>query len=380
MPTGNPGKHKGGRGPSRRGGMARQRHVGRRGRTRPGDLSTLGDAEDMAETPDDDRRGDSAEHVLKRFNRLARDEHVGDGDEAMVCGFDGPVVLVRDRNGGERPCQIRQVLKKMLTGVSSPLAVGDEVRVITTPEGDHVIAAIAPRTNQLTRTDSHNQALDHVIAANIDRVVIVAAIAQPPLRSGLIDRYLVIAHFNDIAPVIVINKCDLGDHADIVSLYQDLGYPVFATVAKASHPAIDDLRQHLNGQACVFTGQSGVGKSSLINALYPDLDLRVAAVSDAIGKGRHTTTSARSFPVPGGGALIDTPGIRAFGIGGLTPLDVALLYPDIARHHHDCRFHNCLHRHEPGCAVKAAVTAGTIAPSRYLSYRSIIEEDLGAGA
>ncbi len=376
MPTGNPGKHKGGRGPSRRGGMARQRHVGRRGRTRPGDLSALGDSEELTENIDDDRRGDSAENVIKRFNRLARDAHDGAGEDATVCGFDGPLVLVRDGHGDERPCQIRQVLKKMLVGVSSPLAVGDRVRVTATPEGDHVIAAITPRHNQLTRTDSHNRALDHVIAANIDRVVVVAAIAQPPLRCGLIDRYLVIAHFNDISPVIVINKCDLGDHLQTLALYQSLGYPVFTTVAEDQHDGIEALRQHLSGLTCVFTGQSGVGKSSLINALYPGFNLRVAAVSDTIGKGRHTTTSARSFLVSGGGTLIDTPGIRACGISGLSALDVALLYPDIARHHHECRFHNCQHGHEPGCAVKAAVKSGTIARSRYLSYRSIVEEDL----
>ena len=292
-----------------------------------------------------------------------------------IAGFDGDGVLLRTPDGNERPAKVRSVLKKKLSGVKTPLVVGDQVHFLE-EAGDAVIVAISERRNQLARADSHNTALQHIFAANLDHLVIVASMAMPDLKTGLIDRYLTIAHHNDIEPIIVLNKTDLADPSDAIALYRSLGYRVFATRANAAEGDIHDLRQHLTGRRCSFCGQSGVGKSSLVNALYPDVAARVGAVSTAQRKGRHTTTASRSYLSADGSCLVDTPGIRECGITGMTPLDVALLFPDIAKFHPECRFHNCSHSHEPDCAVAAAVSSGDIDPRRYLSYLSIIEEDL----
>ncbi len=374
------GKDKGRRGPQRRSGLARQRGVHKAGRARLGDLSRYDeDAPALEDLAASEHNSDSGENVLRRFNRVARTQASAEGAPGTIAGCEGLFYIVRNADGEELSCQIRRVLKKMLTGVKSPLAVGDRVRYCHSPEGDAVITALELRANQIARADSHNKALEHVMAANVDRLVIVAAVLQPELKPGLIDRYLLIAHYNDVEPVVVLNKCDLAAADQTATRYRALGYAVHCTQAVPDHPSVKALRAELAGRTCIFTGQSGVGKSSLINALYPSLDLRVGAVSEALQKGRHTTTTARSHPVPGGGALIDTPGIRECGISGMAPLDVALLYPDIAAHHHACRFTNCLHLHEPDCAVKAAVETGAIDVERYLSYCSIVEEDLADG-
>jgi ribosome biogenesis GTPase len=257
--------------------------------------------------------------------------------------------------------------------VKNPLCIGDQVRFTRTTEGG-VIDAVSPRRNQLARTDSHNKALMHVFAANIDRLVVVASLAEPDLKHGLIDRYLLIAAYNGIDATVALTKTDLKTGDATRALYAGIGIPAFAVCALSGN-GIDDLRAHLSGKTCVFAGQSGVGKSSLVNALFPDIAARVGDVANA-GHGRHTTTSARSYVVAGGGRLIDTPGVRECGITGMTALDVALLYPDIAAHHPQCRFDDCSHLHEPDCAVRAAVESRVIAATRYESYRSIITEDL----
>lgn len=368
------GKDKGKGGYSRQAGLGRLRRAHARNRPRTGALERLADDDDALERVD--RSAHTGATLLAKFNRLARDTDHAPGREAEICGFDGTTVLARDPDGREWVCQVRKVLSKMLGGVKSPMVVGDAVRLEPLADDTAVIVAIAPRRNQLARADSHNKALQHVFAANVDHLVIVAACAMPDLKTGLIDRYCTIAHHNDIAPVLVINKIDLGDAEDVIARYRGLRYPVFATDAQHATGAIAALREHLRGRCCVVAGQSGVGKSSLINALYPELGARTGLVSAAQRRGRHTTTASRSYRLADGGRLIDTPGIRECGITGMTALDVALLYPDIAALHPDCRFHNCTHLHEPGCAVQAALADGRLAPARYLSYHSILTEDL----
>ena len=171
----------------------------------------------------------------------------------------------------------------------------------------------------------------------------------------------------------------MADTGDIPVLYRSLGYSVFLTCAAKPErsQSINELRAALQGLRCVFAGHSGVGKSSLVNALYPAFDARTGLVSHMLHKGRHTTTAARSYALPdGGGRLIDTPGIRECGVTGLTAIDVALLYPDLARYHHQCKFNNCTHTHEPECAIQAAVQRGDINTRRYMSYLGILSEDL----
>ncbi len=323
------------------------------------------------------RRSHAGEHLLAKFNRLAGvlGESAALGEPAEICGFQGKEVQVRLADGSELLCTVRQVLKKQVKGVKNPLCVGDRVHVERLP--DPVISAISPRRNQLARADSHNRSLIHVFAANIDRLVIVSALREPDLKYGLIDRYLLIAALNDIPAALVLNKADLADPAPAVELYRALGLPVFATDCITGGGDLPAVRELLHGRTCVVAGQSGVGKSSLVNALHPQFGVRTGSVA-VEGFGRHTTTSSRSYALPDGGRLIDTPGIRECTITGLEPMDIALLFPDLARFQPACHFTDCTHLHEPDCAVRAAVESGAIAPSRYDSYCSIVDEDLTA--
>lgn len=322
------------------------------------------------------KRTHAGETLLARFNRLAMAMGASgpaEGEAAEICGFEGRTPIVRRSTGEELPCEVRRVLQKQVTGVKNPLCIGDRVRLVHAP--GPVITAIEPRRNQLARADSHNRALIHVFAANLDRLVIVSALHDPDLKRGLIDRYLVLAAQCDIPALLVITKCDLGDPTEAVRLYESCGVPVFPVDARINGPGIDALREHLRGLACVVAGQSGVGKSTLVNVIHPGFFARIGRIAQA-GHGRHTTTAARSELLPDGGRLVDTPGIRECAVTGLTGMDVALLMPDLAKLQPRCRFPDCSHRHEPDCAVLAAVQGGTLAASRYESYRSMVEEDL----
>lgn len=363
-------------------GLGRLRRAHAKDEGRRNTIDTAAHDDDLADTLTETRPGRTAPSLLAKFNRLSRQVDQAEGEPGEVSGFEGTWVLVRRADGSECRCVVRRVLAKMLGGVKNPLVIGDQVRFLPGHEAQEtVITALAPRRNQLLRTDSHNRSLVQVIAANVDHLVIVSAVAQPELKTGLIDRYLVIAHACGIEPVLVINKSDLGEVGTVRDLYRNLGYRVFLT--KADPPPDGDLaalRQVLRGTSCVVVGHSGVGKSSLINALYPDSAARVGEVSSLINKGRHTTNASRSYLLPEGGRLIDTPGIRACSLTGLTGLsavDVSLLYRDLARHAPACRFPDCQHREEPGCAVREAVETGSLDPRRYLSYLSILAEDLG---
>ncbi len=372
------GKNKGTSRYNPRSGQGRLRRSAQKNTSRLGgwEQRTEDDAFIDQHSGERERRFHAGESLLKAFNRLAaggiRDAAVGEPGE--ICGFQGLAAVVRTADGREVPCQVRTVLKKQVAGVKNPLCVGDRVRV-QIEAGETVIAAVEPRRNQLARTDSHNRSLVHVFAANLDRLVIVCSIRDPDLKPGLIDRYLLIAAMNDLPATVVLNKCDLGQAEAVTALYQTLGVPVFHTDCVHRAGDLDRLRDHLHGQAAVIAGQSGVGKSSLVNALFPDLAARTGTVA-VEGFGRHTTTSSRSYALPGGGRLVDTPGIRECAITGLTMTDVALLMADLEPLHRRCHFNDCTHRHEPDCAVRTAVDAGELAFSRYASYRSIVDEDL----
>jgi len=383
------GKQKG-QGPQFRQGLGRLRRANAKPTTREGGWERLEDDDvklDLA--GGQERTSHSGESLLARFNRLAK-QISATADPASrpgtICGFAGASVLVRDGDHTEWLCVVRQLLKKQVKGLHSPLAVGDHVAftsgVAGAPGtlGEGVVASVLPRTNLLARADSHNRSLIHVLAANVDHLVVVASLAEPELKPGIIDRYLLIAHHNAIEPAIVLNKADLVAPevaAAAAALYRGLGYTVFVTSVAGAAVAgeLTTLHAHLAGRTAVIAGQSGVGKSSLLNALHPGIAARVGLVSGATAKGRHTTSAARSYRL-GEVTLIDTPGIRECGITGLGPIDVALLYRDLAVLQPACHFADCTHRHEPGCAVLAALAAGTLAPSRYASYRSIVDEDL----
>jgi ribosome biogenesis GTPase len=385
MPEPSGHKYKGLKGVQARQGLGRLRRANSKDEARTGGWERHHDDENFVDSHGHQQRtANGGDTLLARFNRLAGliAEQESGGEPGAICGFAGTTVQVRLDDGGEVPCQVRQVLKKRISGVKNPLCVGDRVRIERgaaaggpAREDEAVITAVCPRTNQLARADSHNRALIHVFAANLDCLVVVAALAEPDLKHGLIDRYLLIAAANDIPAALVLTKADLADAAAPLALYRGLGVPTFAVVANTGGGELDALRDHLRGLTCVVAGQSGVGKSSLVNALYPRSAARIGVVADA-GHGRHTTTSARSYVLEGGGRLVDTPGIRECAVSGITALDAALLMPDLAALHHACRFADCTHSHEPDCAVIAAVADGRIAASRYASYRSIVAEDL----
>ena len=260
-----------------------------------------------------------------------------------------------------------------------PIAVGDRVRFITAEDETGMILEVQPRRNILARGSAKPMpgahAFEQVIAANLDQVVPVFAAANPAPRWHLLDRILVTAESYEIPSHIVITKVDLvaGTRQDRelkegIERYRDIGYPITQTSALTGE-GIEAVRQALKGRRSVLVGKSGVGKSSLLNCLEPGLGLRVKAVNNATGKGRHTTTHLEMFPLASGGEIIDTPGVREFAIQGLEPEDIAYFFPEIAPFLGRCRFGmSCQHDDEPGCAIKAAVMDGAISPYRYQSF------------
>ncbi|MCS6970333.1 MAG: ribosome small subunit-dependent GTPase A [Planctomycetota bacterium] len=380
MPAGD--KDKGTARYGRQRGLGRLRRANLKEGARSGGWERLPeDAEAFERLGDRERRTHAGERLLARFNRLVALGQFAEreGEAAEVCEVRPGRVVVRFADGREEPAAIRRALEKRISGVRNTLAVGDRVRVVREAQ-DLAIVGIEPRRNQLARSDAHNRALEHVLAANVDRLVVCAAVREPEFKPGFVDRALLMAAAHDVPALLVVTKRDLGDAAPWVELYRGLGYPCLAVDARcAEDPGVRALAALLAGAACVFAGQSGVGKSSLVNACFPGANARIGAVAEE-GFGRHTTTAARSYVLPGGGRLIDTPGIRECVIRGLLPLDVALLFPDLARWQPLCRYRDCTHRQEPGCAVQAALARGEIAPTRYASYRSIIDEDLAEHA
>jgi len=261
------------------------------------------------------------------------------------------------------------------------IADGGEPRLCPTEfsvaPGDHVairhekVAAVGERRTTLCRTDPANPHRERVVAANIDVLAIVAAIVDPPFRSGLVDRYLIAAARGGIQPILCITKIDLADPARAADLYRGAGVAVVCC-SIADGRGIDELRGLLAGNLAVFAGHSGVGKSSLLNALASEEYARIGAVSESNGKGRHTTTSSRLYELKNGARIIDTPGIRAFGLGAVTAEEVSAAFPEFAGYM--CRFRDCRHREEPGCGVITAVEAGRIERQRYASYLRLTGE------
>jgi ribosome biogenesis GTPase len=264
-------------------------------------------------------------------------------------------------------CATRRLLKSLATSARHIVAVGD--RVWFRPEGSEegLIERVEPRYGVLSRTSRGRQ---HVLVANIDQLVIVGSAAEPRLKPHLVDRFLVTAEHGGIEPIICINKIDLVDAGELqalIGVYAQLGYRVLTTSA-ATGQGIGRLQSRLAGRASVVAGQSGVGKSSLLNAIDPSLDLAVQEVSEETQKGRHTTTTARLIPLATGGFIVDTPGIRQFALWDVIPEEVAGFFPEMRPFVSACRFPDCTHEHETDCAVVAAVERGWIDLRRYESY------------
>jgi ribosome biogenesis GTPase len=284
------------------------------------------------------------------------------------------------------PSRLRGKFRLTEQDVTNPVAVGDRVTIRVSDEDDTgLILDIHERRNKLSRRAAgHRTGQEHVMVANVDRAWIVQSVRLPSLNPAFVDRLLVAAAVYEIPVGLIINKMDLLTAEDRPAVldfhgrYADLGYPVLTTSATTGH-GLDRLRSALQGQTNVVTGPSGTGKSSLLNALEPGLDVETGEVSTSTHKGTHTTTHAELHPLSFGGYLVDTPGIREFGVREVHPNDLAHFFPDLAPYVNECQFPDCTHDHEPGCAVKAARERDAIHSARYDSYlrilRSLQEEE-----
>ncbi len=269
-------------------------------------------------------------------------------------------------------CYVRGRLKKERLPTDL-IATGDYVRWRPTRPGRGVIEEVLPRETQLSRRRPGPQQIpvEDVIVANPDQAVFIFSVREPNPHLRLLDRLLVIAENNDLPAILCVNKIDLLDDAgearQLFGVYEEIGYPVLYTSARTGQ-GVAELRGRLVGRLSVLSGPSGVGKTSLLNAVQPDLGLAVREISEATGKGRHTTVAIRLWPLNGGGYVADTPGLREAGFFDIEPEELAWHFVEMRPYLSDCRFSSCTHTHEPGCAVKAAVAAGAISERRYDSY------------
>ena len=257
------------------------------------------------------------------------------------------------------------------------LAVGDRVDVERDEtSGDLAIVAIAPRSSVLSRRNPSGARGERIVAVNLDQVVVVFALVHPEPNVRMLDRFLVVAEANDLAAIIVVNKLDLaslGDARATFDKYEAIGYRVHYTSTR-TRMGIDALHDALHGRTSVLSGPSGVGKSSLMNTMYPGLDLRVGEISASVNKGRHTTVGAWMYPLPDGGYVVDTPGLREVGLWGLPSASLDQCFPEVRARGGQCRFSTCRHLAEPGCAVRGALESGEVDAERYASYVKLREE------
>jgi ribosome biogenesis GTPase len=324
----------------------------------------------------------------------------------IVTSIQGPVCRIDDGRDGRWDCTVRRVLKTLLIAQRNAVAVGDRVWFAPIERGTSatdvnvgVIERVEPRRGTLTRgarighdarRGGHRR--EHVIAANVDQLLIVAAAAQPRFKPHLIDRYLVAAARGDLRPIVCVNKCDLLDEAvdfedeefentgqapmsvdELLEEFRSLGYACLRTSATRGD-GLDELRGELKNKVTVLSGQSGVGKSSLLNAIQPGLDLLVGDISEENEKGRHTTTHATLLALNFGGYVVDTPGIRSFDLWNVAPGELEACFVEFVPHVPNCRFRDCHHRDEEDCAIVAAVENGEISERRYFSYLKMLGE------
>ncbi|MDE6266384.1 MAG: ribosome small subunit-dependent GTPase A [Muribaculaceae bacterium] len=304
--------------------------------------------------------------------------------EGLVIRNTGSWYVVRDMQGGrELNCKVKGNFRLKGIRTTNPVAVGDHVTCVENGDGNGFITAIEPRRNYIIRKASNLSKEAHIIAANVDAAMLVVTLFHPTTSTTFIDRFLATAEAYRVPATIVINKIDLlveddeKEYLEAISyLYKSIGYDV-VQVSALEHKGIEELRVRMEGKITLLSGNSGVGKSTLINDLIPGLDLRTADISDAHDTGMHTTTFSEMFPLPGDtdGWIIDTPGVRGFGTIEMDRHEVAHFFPEIFEIGRECRYGNCTHTHEPHCAVRQALEEQRIAQSRYNSYLSILEDE-----
>ncbi|MCC5940251.1 MAG: ribosome small subunit-dependent GTPase A [Balneolaceae bacterium] len=262
--------------------------------------------------------------------------------------------------------------------VTNPVAVGDYVELEIGKDGTGSITEIKHRENYVPRQATHGRRGEQILVANIDKAWVVQSVSQPKLNTGFIDRFLVTCEAYEVQAGIVFNKMDLAKKRDqnlidhLSELYRNIGYDVLSTSIH-DQKSVEKLTDQLSGKTSVFIGPSGAGKTSLLNAVDPDLDMRVGEVSSRTNKGKHTTTYARLVPLKNGGYIVDTPGIREFGMVNIEKSELSLFFPEMTVPRQNCKFYNCTHYHEPGCGVSEAYEEGDIDAERYSSYLNILE-------
>lgn len=282
-------------------------------------------------------------------------------------------------DGERRECRIRGRLRLRGVRSTNPVVVGDTVEAEQDEQGEWVICDIAPRRNYIIRRASNLSKESHIIAANVDRAMVVATIAEPVTATEFIDRLLVTCEAYKVPATILLAKSDLlSDRAEEVAefhrTYEGAGYEVI-NLSTVDGRGVERVREMTRAGITLLSGNSGVGKSTLVHTLDPALDIRTGDISESTGKGRHTTTFSTMYPVGDGGYIIDTPGIKGFGLIDIDDHELWHYFPEMMRLAPDCRFYNCTHTHEPYCAVIEAVKSGAMAYSRYESYLKILDED-----
>lgn len=299
----------------------------------------------------------------------------------LVIKSTGSWYHVAAENGDTLACRLRGRFRIEGIRTTNPLAVGDRVEFEMEPGKDTaMITNIMPRSNLIIRKATRLSSAAHIIAANLDYLILIATIAHPRTSTGFIDRFLATAEAYHIPAVIVFNKIDLIQDEmaealqDLTAIYEAAGYPVLH-VSAALGLNLDILGQSLRDKMVLFSGHSGVGKTALINRLIPGINLRTGEISGKHQKGKHTTTFAEAIALPAGGWIVDTPGIKEFGLYDLEKETLAQRFPEMRRLMSDCRFANCTHMHEPGCAVKQALSNGLVASTRYLNYMNMMLND-----
>ena len=300
--------------------------------------------------------------------------------KAIVYKSTGSWYILKDDNGKFWNARMKGVMKLDDITSTNPVAVGDEVEAEIENDTDStaIINEIKDRNNYINRQSPRHKYQHHIIAANLDQSMLVATIKEPRTSQGFIDRFLVASEMYHVAPFIVFNKSDLyktkelGKYEQWKAMYEAVGYKVFLISAEKKE-GVNEVLELLKNKTTLISGHSGVGKSSFLNVVFPDINLKTKDISGWSGKGQHTTTFAEMFDLPFGGRIIDTPGMREFGLVHIEKHEVSHYFPEMRDRLNGCQYNNCLHVNEPDCAIKDAVANGEIYADRYVSYVNIME-------